>query len=112
MARKDNLRIIWERVQEKSYCARELLMARCIVQLGTTTEEAIGLINATLGSNLTVVEAVSMRDVVKAGSVEKALSHGVIQLGFEDEIQDGFLLLLTPGRLPEAMGRMYFRQCF
>lgn len=71
-------------------------------------EEAIGIINATFASNATVVEAVSMDNVVEAGSIKKALSLLVTQLGFEDEIEDGDLLLLTPGQLHEvARGQVW-----
>ncbi|KAH7703202.1 GTP binding domain containing protein [Aphelenchoides avenae] len=84
------------------FTANENLVAAWAFNLGTSVEEAIGIINATFASNATVVEAVSMDNVVEAGSIKKALSLLVTQLGFEDEIEDGDLLLLTPGQLHEV----------
>lgn len=50
-----------------------------------------------------------MRGVVKVGSVEKTLSLGMVRrLRFEDAIEDGYLLPLTPGRLEEVPQGQYF----
>lgn len=50
-----------------------------------------------------------MRGVVEAGSIDKALSLGMVRrLRFEDAVEDGDLLLLTPGRLEEvATGQLF-----
>ncbi|KAH7706311.1 hypothetical protein AAVH_26471, partial [Aphelenchoides avenae] len=85
------------------YTANKDLVAAWAFKLGLTVEEAIQLVNATLEPHVTMVEAVSMRAVVEAGSVEKARSLGMTRrLGFEDEVDDGDLLLLTPGVLGEG----------
>ncbi|KAH7680424.1 obg-like ATPase 1-like protein, partial [Aphelenchoides avenae] len=85
------------------YTANKDLVAAWAFKLGLTVEEAIRLVNATLEPHVTLVEAVSMRAVVEAGSVEKARSLGMTRrLGFEDGVDDGDLLLLTPGVLGEG----------
>ncbi|KAH7717410.1 obg-like ATPase 1 [Aphelenchoides avenae] len=87
------------------YTTNEDMVAAWAVKRGTTAGEAMKLVDTTLESHVTVVEAVSMRGVVEAGSVEKALSLGMIRrLSFEDIVEDGDLLLLTPGRL-EAVAK-------
>lgn len=44
-----------------------------------------------------------MREVVKAGSVEKALRLGMVRrLRIVDAVEDGDLLLVTPGKLEEV----------
>ncbi|KAH7713725.1 obg-like ATPase 1 isoform 1 [Aphelenchoides avenae] len=97
-------RVLRDEAKTSLFDAGELSGAHDILRkLGTTVEEAIKLVGATLESHVTVVEAVSMRGVVEAGSVEKALSLGMIRrLCFEDAVEDGDLLLLTPGRLDEV----------
>ncbi|KAH7718421.1 obg-like ATPase 1-like protein [Aphelenchoides avenae] len=91
------------------YTANGDLVAAWAIKLGTTVEEAVTLVGATLESSVTVVEAVSMRGVVEAGSVDKALSLGMVRRKrFEDAVEDGDLLLLTPGRLDEvATGQLF-----
>lgn len=79
-----------------------------LFQLGTTVREAIKLVNATLNSRVTVVEALSMSEVMEAGSIEKAQSLGLMRrLRFRDEVEDGDLLILTPGRFDEAAESLF-----
>ncbi|KAH7698895.1 GTP binding protein, partial [Aphelenchoides avenae] len=85
------------------YTASKNLVAAWAVKLGTTVEEAVTLVNATLDSSVTVVEAVSMRAVVDAGSIDKARSLGLTRrLRFQDAVEDGDLLFLAPGELEGA----------
>ncbi|KAH7706508.1 hypothetical protein AAVH_26254 [Aphelenchoides avenae] len=80
------------------YTASEDLVAAWAVKLGTTVEEAVTLVNATLDSSVTVIEALSMRAVVDAGSIDKARSLGLTRrLRFQDAVEDGDLLFLAPG---------------
>lgn len=84
-----------------------------------TFREAVELVNATLDANVTVVEVANMREVIEAGSVEKAQSLDVFRRRtFDDEVEDGDILVLTPGELHEvhegilgavSFGNMYFQ---
>ncbi|KAH7703596.1 putative GTP-binding protein, partial [Aphelenchoides avenae] len=81
------------------YTANNDLVAAWTVKDGTTLRDAIDFANATLGPNVTV-EALSMREVIEAGSIEDATRLGKVRrLGFENSTKDGDLLLLDPGDL-------------
>ncbi|KAH7718125.1 GTP binding domain containing protein [Aphelenchoides avenae] len=87
------------------YTASQDLVAAWTFKLGTTCGEAVGLVNATLEPNVTDVEVASMREVVKAGSVEKAHRVGAFRRRpLEEEVEDGDLLVLSPGELYDAIG--------
>ncbi|KAH7718121.1 GTP binding protein [Aphelenchoides avenae] len=83
------------------YTASQELVAAWTFKLGMTIREAIELVHAPLGPNVTAVEVAKMRDVIEAGSVQKARSRGAFRRRtIDDEVEDGDLLLLTPGELP------------
>lgn len=69
-------------------------------QIGNSAIEAVRLINGTLESDIVAIEAVNMRGVIEAGSIDTALSLGMIRrMDYEDSLEDGDLLLVDPGEL-------------
>ncbi|KAH7718109.1 GTP binding domain containing protein [Aphelenchoides avenae] len=85
------------------YTANAGFVAAWTFKLGMTFREAVELVNATLDANVTVVEVANMREVIEAGSVEKAQSLDVFRRRtFDDEVEDGDILVLTPGELHEV----------
>lgn len=76
-------------------------------------KDAVDFVTATLRPNAKV-EALSVREVIEASSIEDAISLGKVRrLGFEDITKGGDLLLVAPGDLKGiAEGDLQWLRCF